>query len=221
MSENRYHDVRFAFDQRREVLWQSLWKYQFRRYVRPTDCVLEIGCGYGHFINNVTARRRIGVDIWPGSLSHLADGVEGHVADGSDLAFIEDASVNFAFISNVVEHLPQASFARMLAHLKRTLASGGLVGFLQPNYRYAYREYFDDFTHVTVYSHVTLCDVLMAHGFDVVECHPRFLPLTIKSRFRVSPWLIWLYLNSPIKFFGKQMLIVAGAASGSPSRNWR
>ena len=210
---DRYHDVRFAFDARREVLWRSLWRFWFSRYVKPTSCVLELGCGYGHFINNVVARRRIGVDEWSGFLDHLADGVEGHVGDATDLGFVESRSVDFAFASNVVEHLSQDAFRRLLQQLARTLAPGGLAAFLQPNYRFAYREYFDDFTHVAVYSHVTLSDFLTARGFDVVECHPRFLPLTIKSRFKVWPPLIWLYLNSPLKPFGKQMLIVARVAS--------
>jgi SAM-dependent methyltransferase len=209
MAPLRYHDVRLSFDRRREVLWKSLWRYYFRRYVRPSDCVLELGCGYGHFINNVEARRRIGIDSWPGCLSYLAQGVEGRVGDATDLAFLDDRSVNFVLASNLVEHLSHDAFGRLLDQLKQKLAPGGLVVFVQPNFRYAYREYFDDFTHVTAYSHVTLCDALAASGFDVVESRPRFMPLTIKSRFKVSPALIWLYLKSPIKPLGKQMLVVA------------
>jgi hypothetical protein len=94
---------------------------------------------------------------------------------------------------------------------------------LQPNYLFAYREYFDDYTHVTVYSHISLCDFLAANGFEVMNCQPRFMPLTVKSRLRVSPWLIRAYLHSPIKPLGKQMLIRArvsptGAAMATHSQ---
>ena len=37
------------------------------------------------------------------------------------------------------------------------------------------------------------------HGYDVIECRPRFLPLTLKSRLPVSASLIRLYLSSPWK----------------------
>jgi hypothetical protein len=96
--------------------------------------------------------------------------------------------------------------------LRRKLASGGTLNILQPNYRYAYREYFDDYTHVSVFSHISLTDFLRANGFDVLEISPRFLPLTVKSRLPVSPWLIRAYLASPIKPLAKQMLIRAGVS---------
>jgi hypothetical protein len=76
----------------------------------------------------------------------------------------------------------------------------------------AYREYFDDYTHVSVFSHVSLADFLRVNGFDLLEIRPRFLPLTVKSRLPVLPWLIKAYLASPIKPMAKQMLIRAGVS---------
>jgi len=97
--------------------------------------------------------------------------------------------------------------ASLLDQLQHKLRPGGTLNLLQPNFRFAYREYFDDYTHVTIYSDRSLCDFLEAHGFRVIECRPRFLPLTVKSRWPVSPLLIQLYLLSPWKVMGKQMLV--------------
>ena len=80
---------------------------------------------------------------------------------------------------------------------------------LQPNFRYAFREYFDDFTHKTIYTDVGLADYLRAQGLEVTLVKPKFLPLSIKSRFPVSSLLIRAYLLSPFKYQGKQMLISA------------
>ena len=93
--------------------------------------------------------------------------------------------------------------------MREKLSANGTLTILQPNYAYAYREYFDDYTHISVWSHVSLADFLEANGFEVVEQYPKFLPLTIKSRLPVSPFLIRAYLQSPIKPMGKQMLFVA------------
>lgn len=204
-----YHATRLPYDERRDILWKTLCENYFQRLVGPQDCVLELGAGYGHFINHIRCRRRIAVDAWEGMIGHLQPGIEAHVCSVTELEMIEDNTVDFAFASNLFEHLPQAEFAKTLRRLKVKLRKGGTLNILQPNYRFAYREYFDDYTHVAVYSDRSLTDFLSANGFVVTECHPRFLPLTIKSRMPVSATLIRLYLAMPVKPLGKQMLLRA------------
>ena len=204
-----YHDSRLAYDGRRDTVWKALWRHYFRAIVPADGCVLDLGCGYGEFINNVTARRRIGLDLWADIGKHLASGVESIVASVTDLAAIDDNSVDFAFASNLFEHIPQEALVATLAQLRSKLTVRGTLTVLQPNYRYAYREYFDDYTHVAVYSHISLADLLSANGWHVIEVRPRFLPLTVKSSLPVSQWLIALYLRLPFKPLGKQMLLRA------------
>ena len=204
-----YFESRFAHDPRRETLWRVLYANHFSRLISAEDCVLELGAGYGHFINQVVSRKRIAVDQWGGFTGYLKPGIEGRVGDVADLSFLAPSSVNFAFASNLFEHITQNEFASILRQLKTALAKDGTLNILQPNYFYAYREYFDDYTHVTVYSHTSICDFLNANGYDVLDCRPRFLPLTVKSRLPVSPLLIRLYLALPWKPMGKQMFIRA------------
>jgi len=204
-----YHQTRSRFDPRSSAVWKSLWRFYFCKIISPNDCVLDLGCGYGDFINNVVARRRIAVDSWKHFRDYVDPDVECVLGSATDLDFIEDRAINFAFASNLFEHLSQADFARVLEILRLKLAENGTLNILQPNYRYAYREYFDDYTHVSIFSHISIADFLTANGFDVIEIRPRFLPLTVKSRLPVSPWLIRAYLASPIKPLAKQMLIRA------------
>ena len=67
-------------------------------------------------------------------------------------------------------------------------------------------------THIEVYSHNSMCDFLRAHDYEIEFCQPRFMPFSVKASPFVFPALIWLYLKSPIKFMGKQMLIQAHPA---------
>ena len=207
-----YHGSRLAHDAKRATVWKALWRYHFRHRIAPDATVLDLGAGYGDFVNTVVSRRRIAVDLWPGLADHVAPGVEAIVAPVTDLSAIADGTVDFAFASNLFEHLPQEAFVAALSEIRRTLAAGGTLTILQPNYRYAYREYFDDYTHVAVYSHLSLADLLRAHGWEIVEIRPRFLPLTVKSRLPTWPFLIGLYLKLPLKPMGKQMLLVARPA---------
>jgi hypothetical protein len=204
-----YHESRLTHDPRREALWNALWRFHFSRAIGPRDCVLDMGCGYAEFINSVRAERRIAIDSWPGFTDYLAPGVEGVVGPVTDLGFLDEGSVDFAFASNLFEHITQAELITVLAALRTRLSPRGMLTMLQPNWRYAFREYFDDYTHVTVWTHVSLPDLLAAQGWEVTDIQPRFLPLTIKSRLPVWPLLIRAYLLSPIKPMGKQMLITA------------
>jgi hypothetical protein len=204
-----YHGSRLVPDHRRDVLWQSLWRFCFSAMVRPDDCVLDLGAGYGNFINSVVAARRIAVDSWAGFPSHLAPGVEYRVGSVTDLEFLDDGAVDFAFASNLFEHLTKDEFSTVLAALRRKLSAQGTLTIVQPNYRYAFREYFDDFDHKSIYSHVSLADYLAANGYEVFRVEPRFMPLSIKGHLPVSPFLIRAWLASPIKPIGKQMLVRA------------
>jgi SAM-dependent methyltransferase len=204
-----YHASRLTEDPRRGAVWRALWRYFFSDRIGRHDCVLDLGAGYGDFINCVVARRRIAVDLWDGMRQHVAPGVETIVGPVHELDTIADGAVDYAFASNVFEHVPQEVLVKVLAALKRTFSVRGRLTILQPNYRYAFREYFDDYTHVSVYSHISLPDFLRANGWEVLEVRPRFLPLTVKSRLPTWPILIAAYLKSPFKPMGKQMLVVA------------
>src|SRR5215471_14485903 len=117
-----YFESRLVHDPRRETLWRTLYVNYFSRLISPNDCVLELGSGYGHFINQVVSRKRIALDQWEGFIDYLRPGVEGRVGDVADLSFLGPSSVNFAFASNLFEHITQKEFASVLCQLKTVLA---------------------------------------------------------------------------------------------------
>jgi ubiquinone/menaquinone biosynthesis C-methylase UbiE len=204
-----YHETRLAADPRRAKVWRALWQNYFRHRITPDDVVLDLGAGHCDFINAVTARKRIAIDAWHGLRQHVAADVEAIVGSVTDLTMIADDSVDYAFSSNLLEHLTKAEIVEMLHQLRRKLTAKGRLTLLQPNYRYAYKEYFDDYTHITVFSHISLVDFLGSCGWEVTGVKPRFLPLTVKSRMPTHSFLIALYLALPIKPLGKQMLVEA------------
>jgi ubiquinone/menaquinone biosynthesis C-methylase UbiE len=209
VNNDDYHNTRFTPDPRRRVLWQTLVARVFQKQIPSDGVVLELGAGYGDFINAVKARHRIAVDCWKGMTAHLAPGVEGLVARITQLDSVADGSVDYVFSSNCFEHVLQPELVECLAQLRRKMKQGAMLTIVQPNFKYCSREYFDDYTHVSIYTDQSLCDLLAANDFRIERCVPRFLPLTIKSRVPVHPLLIRLYLASPFKPFAKQMLINA------------
>jgi len=209
MSDDVYHNTRFTPDPRRRVLWQTLMDCVFQKQIPPDGVVLELGAGYGDFINSVKAKRRLAVDVWPGMLPHLDPGVEGLVTSITQLDAVLDNSVDYVFSSNCFEHVSQSDLVNCLSQLRRKMKPGAMLTIVQPNFKYCAREYFDDYTHVSIYTDKGLCDLLAANGFKIVRCVPRFMPFSIKGSLPVHPLLIRLYLMSPFKPLAKQMLVSA------------
>lgn len=208
-ADQSYFDTRLAHDSRRAVVWQTLWDEVFCRYVGAEDCVVELGAGWCDFINAVRADRRIAVDLWDGVAQAAAPGVEAHVGPAQDLGFLADASVDVLFASNLLEHLERPMVEELVSEALRVLKPGGRLLLVQPNYRLCSKRYFDDYTHVSVWSDVGMSSFLQAMGMQLERVEARFLPFSMQSRLPVSRGLIKAYLRSPVKPQAGQMLIVA------------
>jgi SAM-dependent methyltransferase len=198
---------------RRAALWEVLCRVWLERFIEPQDAVVDLGAGFCEFINTIRCGSKIAVDANPNIRERAAPGVR--VVTGEIpgvLAEIPSASATVVFSSNFFEHLrDKAQVLEVLAEARRMLVPRGRLILLQPNIRYAYREYWDFFDHHVALSHESLAEALGIAGFEIEVVRPRFLPYTTRSRIPQSPWILRLYLAlSPLQWlFGKQMFIVA------------
>jgi SAM-dependent methyltransferase len=197
----------------RNAVWQRLCKEFFSRYVKPEDTVLDLGCGYGEFINNIPARKKFAMDLNPNVPGRLVSSVECLMQDCSDRWAIPDRTLDVVFTSNFFEHLPtKQALSATLKEACRALKPGGLLIALGPNIRYLHGQYWDFYDHYLALSDLSMAEGLEINGFKVVERIPRFLPFTMAER---QPPLFFLsmYLKLPMawRFFGKQFLVVAKA----------
>lgn len=193
-------------------LWGVLCADFFQRYVPPDATVLDLGAGYCEFINHIQGARRFAVDGNADVVHCAAPGVEAHCGAADRLDWLADGSVDVVFASNFFEHLPDsAALLRVLGEARRVLRRGGRLLILQPNIRYAYREYWDFLDHHLALSHVSMAEALGLAGFRILELRPRFLPFSTKSALPQWPILVRLYLRLPLaqRLLGKQMFVVA------------
>src|SRR3954465_9367244 len=103
----RIYDARFRanLDYRLKV-WRVLIGGVFQRFVSPADSVLDLGCGYGEFINQINCRQKFAMDLNPDVPSRLANGVRCFGQDCSERWPLDDQSLDVVFTSNFFEHLP-------------------------------------------------------------------------------------------------------------------
>ena len=209
---SRYFSTRFSYHANRDVVWREVCRYLQPRDIPDDGVVLEIGAGYCHFINQIHGRARHALDVSPDLPTRVAAGVLPHVGSCTSLPMFQDGSVDVVFASNLFEHLTREELSTTLEEIRRVLRPGGRLVIVQPNFKYCAREYFDDYTHLQVFTHLSLSDRLMAGGFHIQRLEPRFLPFSMRSRLPKSSVLVRLYLHSPFKPFGAQMLVIARKA---------
>jgi SAM-dependent methyltransferase len=209
------------FDERerkaKDAVWAELCERWFARYVDGAATVLDVGAGLCELINHLHAGRRIAVDANPDLPRFAAAGVETHVARAEEMGFLPTGSVDVAFTSNFLEHLPDKSaLTRVVAEVRRVLRPGGRFVVMGPNIRYVAGSYWDYYDHHIPLTEKSVEELLASEGFTVESSLPRFMPYTVKSRLPTARWLVRAYLRAgPLAFrlLGKQFLVVARTAS--------
>jgi ubiquinone/menaquinone biosynthesis C-methylase UbiE len=203
-----YFETRLVQDENRTRVWKHLCAY-LGRWIRPDAEVLELGAGWCDFSNNVTAKRVVAMDLDATVKRAAGDHVTPVVGDCTDLHMFSDGTFDVVFASNLLEHLDRPAASRLLGEARRVLRPGGRLILMQPNFRLNPGRYFDDFTHVAIYTDQSLRDYLVSEGWTIEDVMPRFLPLTLRSRGSKLTFLVPYYLRSPVKPLAGQMLVVA------------
>jgi SAM-dependent methyltransferase len=203
-----YFNSRYTPDPDRHRVWRAVCEY-LQEFIPPDGAVLDVGAGYCDFINQVAAGQKYAADLNPDVARFCARDV--HFLQGAAGApfNLADGSIDVVMASNLVEHLSEPQCTALFDECDRVLRKPGRVILIQPNYYYCYREYWDDFTHVRAFSHVSGCDFLLSRGYTILRAEKRFMPFSFKSWAPKSYWLTRLYLASFWRPMAKQMLIVA------------
>lgn len=196
----------------RRKVWRILVDEFFQKYVPPDSTVLDVGCGWGEFINQVKARRRLGMDLNPDSQQQLDPAVEFLRQDCSTPWPVAKNSLDIVFSSNFFEHLPHKVALKLtLEEAFAALRPGGKLICMGPNIKFLPDTYWDFWDHEVALTELSLREILEIIGFEVVECRDRFLPYTMVGSAPKPLWTVGLYLRLPVawKIFGKQFLMVA------------
>lgn len=117
-----------------------------------------------------------------------------------------DGSFRYVNSNSVLEHLRNPE--NYLREIHRVLEEGGHLFIVTPHWPYAFKEFYDSFTHCQPYSHKSLRRLLMAYGFE---------PLAL------VPWLVnkspmFWRLRPPISFWvAKNLLFFQGTNKWAPA----
>ena len=185
--------------------------------LKPNMKILEPGCGRSEFLKNFRKHQLdiYGLDISDEALKY-ADNFEIKICD------IEKESIPYPdnyfdaiYSKSFVEHLHDPG--KFFSEAKRVLKPGGILITLVPDWEANWKIYYDDMTHRTPFTKVSLEDAYKIYGFESVNILTfRQLPLVWK--FPVLNYFCYFIshfytLRSPLmksKFlrFSKELMIL-------------
>ena len=163
MDHTKIYNRRFDTKERenKKRLWNIFIRHFLKKYIGCDSTIIDIGAGNCEFINQINCKRKIAVDSNQDLKSYAADNVEALISPADNIVAVKDKEVDVVFVSNFFEHLEsRQKLLKVIAEIKRILKPGGRVLVIQPNIRYAYREYWDFCDH-----HLPISDKGMAEFF--------------------------------------------------------
>lgn len=211
--KQEYFNTRFLYDPRRQQVWSEVARYIQKLYISKDARVLDLGAAYCDFINNIDVAEKHALDVFERLDDFAKPDVKTHIGTCTAMPHLGDDSLDCVFASNLFEHLTHDELLETIAEVRRILRPDGRLILLQPNFKYCFRTYFDDYTHMQIFTHMGMWDLLEMAGLEIEKMHAKFLPVNMKSTLRLQlpalHLIVRAYLHSPYKPRAGQMLVVA------------
>ncbi len=208
----REYESRFAGNREyRDSVWKILCAEFFQRFVQPDSAILDLGAGWGEFINNIQAGKKMAMDLNPDTGRHIDSGVRFINQDCSARWSVDAESLDVVFTSNFLEHLESEERLRQtIVEAHRCLKTGGTIICLGPNINCVGDAYWDFKDHRIPLADGSIRKLLERAGFQIRQCIPRFLPYSMSRGATPPVFLVKLYLKLPLlwRLFGKQYLVI-------------
>lgn len=216
------YEIRFRKNQEyRNAVWQILCSRYFSRYVAENATVLDLGAGWGEFINNIRAGHKFAMDLNPATRTRLSKKITFLQQDCSRTWQIEANSLDVIFTSNFLEHLPDKErLEQVISEAHRYLKPNGLMICLGPNIKYVPGSYWDFWDHYIPLTELSVSELLRMQAFTVDQCIPRFLPFSMSTGITPPLFTVSLYLKMKFvwSLLGKQFLVVARKVVSKPEK---
>jgi len=159
-------------------------KYLVKRFeMKENQKLLELGCGRGEFLNEFVDNKidGYGVDL----LDYCKEFFPNLKFKKSDMANeklpYEDNFFDVIYSKSVIEHFHYPD--KIFNEAYRVLKPGGIIITLTPEWQYIYKSFYEDFTHRTPFTRVSLQDIHKISGFKNIKVESfKQLPIIFEKK---------------------------------------
>jgi SAM-dependent methyltransferase len=162
---------------------EKLCSYLFQRFgMKAGMSFLEAGCGRGEFLSQF---KMLGLDSYGVDNCPVANDFNANITvsivdiEEEGLPFDEE-TFDIVYSKSLLEHFPKPDI--YFREARRVLKPGGLLLTMVPDWEANYKIYFDDYTHRSPFSVVSLETIYQRFEFNEIEV----------QKFRQLP-IVWKY----------------------------
>jgi len=169
--------------------------------------ILDLGCGHGafvHFMREAGYTNVVGVDRSPEQVAEARRlGIDRvHEGDLTEtLRSLPNDSQDVVIAFDVIEHFSKQELLPLVDGVRRVLRRGGRWIIHAPNGQspLAGRIRYGDLTHETIFTQVSISQLLYSSGFTEVICREDTpIPHGLKSGVR---WMLWKMIRSGLRLY--------------------
>jgi SAM-dependent methyltransferase len=125
--------------------------------------LLDVGCSVGNLLS-IDPKNSVGIEIDPGAVEICRQrGFTAEVVDLNGALPFPDASFGTVHCRHVIEHVWEP--LHLMREMRRVLRPGGRIVLLTPDFRYAFRTFYDDHTHLRPLTQESLRRLALDSGF--------------------------------------------------------
>ena len=188
--------------------------FKFRRSVKPSDKVIDFGCGGGFLLANLDCAEKVGLEVNQNAHEQIAEnGARAFMTPADGLAELGDGWADVIISNHALEHTLHPLME--LQALMPLLKPGGRIHFVVPSETIAFRWKPNDANfHLYTWSPMNLGNLFVQAGYEVEEAKPYIhkWPKRHRQIQRIFGWKIFnmlCRLNGQIRRSWFQVEIVA------------
>jgi len=163
--ETYYDENYFAFQKEQGKFASEQMKIFFQEYIKPSDSVLDFGCGGGYLLKNLNCKAKLGIEI--NQVARAFAKEELGIETVASISEVQDGWANVLISSHALEHTLRPY--DILVELRNKIKVGGMVVFIVPHEtKYAY-DAKDVNKHLYTWSEMNIGNLFVEAGYEVIQ----------------------------------------------------